>query len=345
MSRRVALIGAGLAAGPHLQALREMDCEVPVVATTSRERFSAVRTLFPRVEQAGVADALAANVDAALVLTPPGTHLDIVEAAAAAGVPVVVEKPVEISLPRAERLVGVAERAGIGLAVCFQHRAKPAAQALQRALTAESMGDVLGGAVTVPWWRSPAYYQQPGRGTYRRDGGGVLITQAVHVLDLLVWLIGAPQRLSAVAGYSPLHHAEVETTISMLLDYGHGRGVTFFATVAAAPGADEELTLVTTTGTAHMRGARLHLTGSSGTVRIEDEENSAGVADPAALPSSWHRALLRDALESFEYGSRPLGDAGSAIRTQQVVTAAYHAAMTGEWAEIDHSVGLEGSLA
>lgn len=332
--KRVALVGAGLAAGPHLQALHALGHDVAAVVTHDAERLARVRRLFPDVRRCDdVADALAVGVDAALVLTPPATHLEIVSVLADARVPMVVEKPLEVSLPRAARLVDAAADAGVGLAVCLQHRAKPAAAALRAAFDDGLLGEPLTASVTVGWWRDPGYYREPGRGTYARDGGGVLITQAIHVLDLVLWLLGQPVRVAAVAGSSPRHAAEAETLVGAVFDYGDGRSATLTATVAACPGDDERVLLVGTEGTARLVGATLRtelVSGADGP-SVTAGERTGGVADPADLPSAWHEVLLADAFDSFDTGRRPLADGTSALVTQRTIAAVYEAARTGEW--------------
>lgn len=336
--RRVALIGAGLAAGAHLRALTALGHDVAAVVTHDDDRLARVRQAFPDARACrDVAEALATGVDAALVLTPPATHLEIVSEIAEAGVPVVVEKPLDVSLPRATRLVEAAETAGVGLAVCLQHRAKPAASALRAALDDGLLGEPLTAAVTVGWWRDPGYYAESGRGTYARDGGGVLITQAIHVLDLVLWLLGPPARIAAVAGRSPRHRAEAETVVGAVLDYGAGRSATVSTTVAAYPGDDERVLLVCTEGTATLVGAalRTHLVSGAEGPRVDADERSGGVADPGDLPSAWHEALLADAFDAFDAGRPPLADGRSALVTQRVIAAVYAAARTGEWVAYD----------
>lgn len=336
--KRVALIGAGLAAGAHLRALAALGHDVATVVTGDDARLARVRQHFPGARACrDVAEALAADVDAALVLTPPATHLEIVSTVAGAGVPAVVEKPLDVSLPRAIRLVEAAENAGTGLAVCLQHRAKPAATALRTALDDGLLGEPLTTAVTVGWWRDPGYYAEPGRGTYARDGGGVLITQAIHVLDLVLWLVGAPARVSAVAGRSPRHHAEAETVVGAVLDYGGGRSVTLTTTVAAYPGDDERVLLVGSEGTAELVGAalRTHLVSGAEGPHVDAGERSSGVSDPADVPTAWHEALLADAFAAFDAGRPPLADGASALVTQRVIAAVYRAARTGDWVAYD----------
>ncbi|MQA87955.1 MAG: gfo/Idh/MocA family oxidoreductase [Streptosporangiales bacterium] len=340
--RRVVLLGAGLAAAPHLSALAALGCDVVAVATSSAERLAGVHGRFPDAKaydsaEEAVAEAVRVGADLALVLTPPNSHLEMVRLAAEGGLDVVVEKPLDVSVARAADLVRVAEDAGIKLAVCYQHRAKPAARALRDALDRETLGRIAAAQVNVPWWRAQSYYDQPGRGTFDRDGGGVLITQAVHILDLLVWYLGAPRRIAASAGRSGAHSTEVETLVGALLDYGEGRFAALFAATAAYPGSDEQVLLVGDRGSATLTGANLAVQAADGSPprMVTDRERAGGVADPAAIPWEWHRDLLAEAFDAFDAGREPLAGGASALATQRVVAGIYRAARTGAWVALD----------
>lgn len=332
---KVTLLGAGLAAGGHIRALAALDADVITVATRDTERLARVRKHFPQVRQCWPPETALDGADVALVLTPPSTHLDLVRAAAERGIDVVVEKPLEVSASRALTLVEVAEAAGIGLAVCYQHRAKEAGRGLHELVTAGELGRLVGGSLQIVWWRPQSYYDEPGRGEVDRDGGGVLITQAIHTLDLLVWVLGAPERVLAIAGRSPVHEMESEDTMTALLDYGHAT-ISAFMTTAARPGTPEQLTLVGSKATATLCGPSLELH------RVADPEpltwgSSAGSgieADTSLMPPDWHIALLRDAFTAFTEGREPLASARSALRTQYVVQALYDSAETGEWTAV-----------
>jgi predicted dehydrogenase len=198
-----------------------------------------------------------------------------------------------------------------------------------------ALGSFIAGTVTVPWWRPASYYDEPGRGSYARDGGGVLITQAIHTLDLFVSVVGAPLRAQAQQSRA-VQPMEAEDTIAGVLDYGDGRLVSVYATVAAYPGRDEELWVSGTAGTALVRGADLVRFGPPGTepeVIVTDPAGSTAV-DPSAMPTAWHRSLLEDALESFATGREPIASGPSALVTHRVVAALYASARDGGWVDL-----------
>src|SRR5256885_13431907 len=211
---RVVMIGAGFAAGAHLRALRQMGARVTAVVTAHPKRRAAALSMFPEAAVDWPAPgALRRGADLAIVASPSDTHLDLVREAATRGVDVIVEKPLDARLDRAEELVRLAERTGIGLAVCLQHRAKPAGRALRTLMDSGALGTFVTGTVTVPWWRPASYYDEPGRGSYSRDGGGGLITQAIHPLDPFISVVGAPPRPSAQQSRA-IQPMEAEDTIA-----------------------------------------------------------------------------------------------------------------------------------
>jgi len=337
VSPHIVVVGAGPGAGAHLRALHAMGCPPAAVVTHDPERAARVRELFPGTTICWpTAAALDRGADLVIVASPAGTHLDVVRLAAGRRIDVVVEKPIEASIDRAHQLVGLCQLAPVGLAVCFQHRVKPAGRALSALWRSGALGRFTGGTVCVPWWRPASYFAGRGRGTYARDGGGVLATQAIHALDLLLWTVGVPRRVRAHASRA-VHPIEAEDTVAGVLDYGEGRLVSVHATVAAYPGREEELWLTGTAGSLLLRGAdllRYTEPGAEPERVVSDEGASTAAADPAATPTAWHRVLLADALDAFATGRSPVADGGSALTTQRVVAALYASAHEDRWVDL-----------
>ena len=211
---RMAVIGLGMAVLPHARSLVELQAEgrVVVVGAWSRsaERRATFAQRFPLPVAADL-DALLAQgkPDAALVLTPPDSREELVRRLATAGVHILMEKPVERTTEAAERIVGICEAAGVMLGIVLQHRFRDAAERLRQLLAAGALGPL-----AVPWWRPQRYYDEPGRGTLARDGGGVLITQGIHALDLMLSLTGPATAATATAGTSSIHRMETEDFVA-----------------------------------------------------------------------------------------------------------------------------------
>jgi predicted dehydrogenase len=177
----IGIVGLGMALSPHMHALRDLEAAGRARMIGGFSPSAVRRDAFALRWKAPVFDRLesllaAPGCDMVIVLTPPGAHLPVVEAAAAARKHILVEKPLEITLARAETLVATAERAGVTLGVVFQHRFRPAALRLKQAVAAGELGTLLSCSASIRWWRDAAYFAQAGRGMKARDGGGVLLT-------------------------------------------------------------------------------------------------------------------------------------------------------------------------
>src|SRR5919206_3005913 len=209
MASRVALVGLGMAVTPHAKSLIDLTqrAQVAYAYSPSAER----RKKFAEKFDFPLTDRLETilddkSVDAVLILTPPNTHLELVERCARAGKHILLEKPLEITLQRAERLVSLCK--DITLGIVLQHRFRPAAERLHQLLP--RLGRLVSASASIPNWRPQSYYDEPGRGTRARDGGGVLLTQAIHTLDLLISITGAPVEVMAYAATTPVHKMETE---------------------------------------------------------------------------------------------------------------------------------------
>ena len=152
------------------------------------------------------------SVDAVLILTPANTHLDLVRRCAAAGKHILLEKPVEITTARAEALVAATRAAGVRLGIVLQNRYRPACLALKKVIDEGRLGRLVGVSAVTNNWRPQSYYDEPGRGTRARGGGGVLLTQAIHTLDLMISFAGAPQEVTGFATTSPVHRWRPRTS-------------------------------------------------------------------------------------------------------------------------------------
>ena len=323
---RVAVIGAGTAAPPHLQSLHDLRERVDVAWVCGRDlqRLAAQSGLPPEAAlTARIDDVLEdASVQAALVLTPAHTHADIVERLAAAGKHVLVEKPLDASLARAERMVEACERHGVRLAVLLQHRMSPAARALADLLAAGELGELLGASATVRWWRPQSYYDQPGRGTLARDGGGVLLTQAIHTLDLLLHLAGEPVRVVGIARTSPVHRMETEDQAAAVLQWANGAIGVVDATTAAWPGYPERITLNGTRGTATLEAGALRvLRPNLEPLAVGEVQASGSGANLMGFDHAGHRAVLQDFLDAIDQGRAPLTSGRSALGAQRLIAA------------------------
>ncbi|MGH7152610.1 MAG: Gfo/Idh/MocA family protein [Acetobacteraceae bacterium] len=319
----VAVIGVGNALEPHAKSLHDLRDRVCVIwlAARSETRLADAAKRYDWPVTTDIARAITdPAVDAVLILTPAGAHLEIAEAAFAEAKHVLCEKPLEATIERAERLVAAGRRADCLLGTVLQMRYRPGSRRLHDVLQSGALGDVQGASMAVPWWRPQAYYDQPGRGTKRQDGGGVLITQAIHTLDLFRWLLGISAVEAAQVRQTALHRMETEDYAAALVRLGNGAPGTIVATTAFHPGAPERIEIIGSKGSARLDGGNLHLSFLDGREEtLRDEGGSGSGANLMGFSHEAHKAVLSDFLDAIEAGRDPAIPGEEALATQRVI--------------------------
>jgi predicted dehydrogenase len=227
----LAMIGTGMVAHTHLMAIRDAEAPVRLVGVMSRTQGRAQAFAAEAAESlghgVGVFPDLASicmddRVDIALVLTPPDARRSLIAPLAEAGKAILLEKPVGRTLSEAEEVVALCAAAGVPLGIVFQHRMREASVAARELVESGTLGALGLAEISVPWWREQAYYDEPGRGTYARDGGGVLISQAIHTIDLALTLTGPVASVTAMTGTTRLHRMEAEDVAVAGLRFANG---------------------------------------------------------------------------------------------------------------------------
>jgi predicted dehydrogenase len=319
----VAIIGLGNALQPHARALLDLKDRARVVwaAASSTARLKDVGERYGFPTTTDVAGAIAdPAVGAVIVLTPANAHLPIAEAAFSAGKHVLCEKPLEVDVARGEQLIAAGRRAGRRLGICLQHRFRPASQRLRAVLEGGALGDVQAATMMVPWWRPQSYYDEAGRGVLARDGGGVLITQAIHSLDLFRSLVGIEKVEAAQVRTTALHRMETEDYAAALLRLGNGAPGTIIATVAAYPGNPEWLHIIGAKGTARLEGSNLRLAFVDGQEEVlTDSAGTGSGASVMAFSHDAHRAVISNFLDAIEQDCDPAIPGEEALATQRVI--------------------------
>jgi predicted dehydrogenase len=331
---RLAVIGVGMGSVPHFKSLLDLVHEAEIVWVHARDATRLAAAQLPQGvnRTTRLEDILEdASVRAVLVLTPPNTHLALVQRLAHAGKHVLVEKPLEVNLARAQRLVEVCEQKGGLLAVMLQHRLRPAAVHQRALLNAGDLGQLVSASASVRWWRPQSYYDVPGRGTLARDGGGVLMTQAIHTLDLLLSYTGLPARVMGLASTSPVHTLEAEDCACALLHYASGAMASLQATTAAYPGFPERIELNGTLGSATLEAGVLQVALMNGqTLSMGSQQDSGGGADPMAFDQAAHRVVLQDFIDAVRLSREPAVTGRSALAAQQVIEAIMASAQSAQ---------------
>ena len=332
---RIALVGLGMAVDPHARSLLELEDRVEVAyafsPTEGRRRAFSERFPFPSCDslETILADR---SVAAMLILTPPNTHLDLVRRAAAAGKHVLLEKPIEVTTERSEALVEACRAAGVKLGMVLQHRFRPAARKLASLVREGELGGLVGASACMRLWRPQSYYDEPGRGTLARDGGGVLLTQGIHTLDLYLSLAGPVPEVFAFATTTRLHRMETEDLVCGSVRFADGALGIVEATTAAYPGSPERIELIGTNGTARLVGTGLEVSFLDGReVHMGSDASAGGTgASPMDFPHAWHRDLILDFVDAIETRRDPMVTGQAALKVHRFIDALLESSRTGK---------------
>lgn len=333
----VALIGAGMVAATHAAALRDAPgLRLQGVWSRNSDRAAALAEahgarIYQRVEEVA-ADTV---VDFVIVLTPPNARVDLIAPLLAARKPILMEKPVARDGLEARAVVDQCAAAGVPLGIVFQHRMRAASQAAAALVAGGKLGKLGLAEIAVPWWRDQAYYDEPGRGTYARDGGGVLISQAIHTLDLALSLTGPVASVQAMTATTRLHEMEAEDFATACLRFANGAVGSLVASTASFPGAAESIRL-------HFERASLHLEAGVLTVTHRDgrmetygaEATTGGGADPMAFTHDWHQSVIEDFADAVRTGRDPLVTGQAALVVHDLIDAITRSARAGQVTEV-----------
>lgn len=327
----IALIGLGMVAETHIRAVAAAAPSVtlagvcgrdPTKARAFAERVSSILGTVPRVYRDVAEVAADPSVDGVIVATPPNARAHVIGPLATASKAILMEKPIERSFAAARDIVAMCEAAGVPHGVVFQHRARESTRRLAKMLQDDALGTIGMAEIAVPWWRDQAYYDAPGRGTYARDGGGVLISQAIHTLDLALSLLGPVTTVQAMIRTTTLHQMEAEDFATAGLTFASGAVGSLVASTARFPGGTESITLHGSKGSAVLISGQLQVSWRDG--RCETFGTAGGTgggADPMAFTHAWHQAVIMDFAEALQTGRRPMADGQCALQVHALIDA------------------------
>jgi UDP-N-acetyl-2-amino-2-deoxyglucuronate dehydrogenase len=330
---RVGIIGTGAISNKHAEAYRNIGYQVTVCTDINEEagRRFAERwgaRFVPTYEEV----CRDPEVDFVDVCTFPDFRLQPVQACAAAKKHIQVQKPIATNLETARAMIETARSAGIQLGVVSQHRFDDASLFISKAIAEGRLGKILQADAYVKWYRSPEYYARPIKGSWAVEGGGALINQAIHQVDLLLWLIGPVREVFALWQLGALHKIESEDVISALLRYQNGAQGVIQAATAFWPGYTERIEIHGTRGTAILAGDKLR----AWDVRDYDgeppplaKEVLSGSADPMAIPLEPFERQFRDFGEAIRTGRKPAVSGEEGYRALELVLAAYRSCREG----------------
>jgi predicted dehydrogenase len=341
MTLAVAIVGAGVIGQIHAAAVQRhpglrLAAVVDPDAAARRKLAEAVTGELPAQFETLEAALAAGGVDLVVICTPTGLHADAAEAALAAGTHVLVEKPLDASLPKARRLAATAAdaaRRGVLSTVVSQHRFDPASGAVARAVADGRLGRVTSAVASVAWWRSQDYYDSASwRGTWALDGGGALMNQGVHTVDLLVWLLGRPVEVYAHTGLLAHDRIEVEDVAVATVRFASGALAVLHATTAAYPGLAVRLQVHGSAGSAVLHDDQLEYFHAADEGSAEPDNQAArlvpatelrGAAKPADAFVLGHLRQYRDVVEAIEQRRAPAVSVDDGLTAMAVVRAVY----------------------
>ncbi|WP_345763989.1 Gfo/Idh/MocA family protein [Diaminobutyricibacter sp. McL0608] len=365
----VAIVGCGIIGLNHARAIARhprltitaLVDAVPEAATALADQVASALGVARPAEYETLADALASTtIDLVVVCTPSGLHVRLAEEALAAGKHVVIEKPLDVSMPRAREIADLADEAaarGLVVSVISQHRFDPSSVAVARAVHDGRFGRVTSGIASVAWWRSQDYYDSgQWRGTWELDGGGAVMNQGVHTVDLLVWFLGRPVDVYAHTALLAHDRVEVEDVAVATMRFESGALGVIHATTAAYPGLSVRVQVHGDRGSAIIDDDQLEYfyaapegafdpSGSSARNQAADLVPAGEVRGGDRGPDVFIAGHLRqyeDVVDAITDGREPGVRVEDALLSLAVVRAVYLSATLGRAVALDEV--LSGSL-
>ncbi len=344
---RFGIVGCGVIGPTHAEAIASLpDAELVAVTDINAEKAQELAARYgatPYTDLQAMLDL--EQLDVVCICTPSGMHGEHACQVMRSGRHVIVEKPMEISLPAIDEMLRVQQENNVKLAVISQHRFDPASLQVHRLLQEKAFGRLVLGNVIVPWWRSQAYYDSGAwRGTWQLDGGGVLMNQSIHSIDLLQWFMGPVRSIYAYTD-TLAHRMETEDVAVAVLRFASRAAGTIAATTAAYPGVTTRIEIFGDQGSAVIENdslSYLHLARDdqqeigayganlAGNERQRPLEASAGSAaqNPAAVSFRGHALQIADMIRAIREDGTPLVDGYAARRPVEIILGIYESART-----------------
>ena len=326
----VGIVGGGNISDTHARAAHAAGLRVAAVFGDNRAK---ARQLAER-HGATAFDTLDAflqqpSLDLVMIGSPSGCHAEHATAAVRARRHILVEKPLEISVERIDALLGEVARAGVVLGVFFQDRLKPDVVTMKRRIEAGDIGTPLVATGEVKWFRTPAYYADSRwRGSWSLAGGGALMNQGIHTVDLLLYLLGPVRSVSGLIA-TRFHEIDVEDTATAMIEFASGALATVDATTAARPGQPRRLQIVGSAGSLLLEDDHLSkLAGGRdpGQVVSEPRKSPESAASPVVSDVAAHQRIIEDFVDAVRNGRAPVCDGREGRRSVEIIEAIYRSA-------------------
>jgi UDP-N-acetyl-2-amino-2-deoxyglucuronate dehydrogenase len=342
MSVGIGIIGTGMISKFHARAIGDTR-GAKLVACYNRTPTKAEKFAEEFGCQAyGSLDEMLADpkVHAVTITTASGAHMEPAVAAARAGKHVIIEKPLEITLKRCDTIINECEKNGVKLSTVFQSRFHDSSLKLKQAVDAGRFGRMTLGDAYVKWWRSQEYYDSGAwRGTWKLDGGGALMNQAIHTVDLLMWLMGPVEKVQAFTATLAHDRIEVEDVAAATLTFANGALGVIEASTGVFPGFLKRIELHGTQGSAVLEEEDIKSWQFAKKARGDEQiiaamskkkSTGGGAADPAAIGHHGHATQFADFVKSIKNDTTPAIDGPEARKSVEVILAIYKSAASGK---------------
>lgn len=335
---QVGIIGTGAIAAKHAQAYKNIGYQVIACTDRTPDRGQKFATAWG-AEFVASPEELCRHprVDFVDVCTFPAYRLEAVEFCARSGKHILVQKPMAVDLETAARMIAVARGAGIQLGVVSQHRFDDSTLFLKRAIAEKRLGTIIQADAYVKWYRSSAYYARPIKGSWAVEGGGALISQAIHQADLLLYLIGAVDQVFGYWQLGALHKIESEDCVSAVIRYASGATGVIQASTALWPGYPERIEIHGTRGSAIVTGDQLtawDVRDDFGEPAPLAQKAASGASDPMAISLTPFERQLSDFGDGVKAGSRPACSGEDGYRALQLVRSIYDSCTEGRKVDV-----------
>ena len=338
---RFGIVGCGVIGPVHAEAIASLpDAQLVSVVDINPQQAQKLASQFGAVPYTHLQHMLDSEpVDVVIICTPSGLHGEFACQVMRSGRHVIVEKPMEITRAAIDEMLRVQQATGVKLAVISQHRFDPSSRQVRELVEERAFGRLVLGNAIVPWWRSQEYYDSGDwRGTWKLDGGGVLMNQSIHSIDLLQWF---RRPVKSVFGYTDtlVHHMETEDVAVAVLRFANGALGTIAATTGAYPGVTTRIEIFGDKGSAVIENdslAYLHLArndresinayGVTPQVHKKRDDTGSTSQNPTALSASSHALQIADMIRAIREDRTPLVDGYEARQPVEIILSIYESA-------------------
>lgn len=345
-----AIIGTGVISHIHAKAISQIPCArlVAVAGIDERgvSRFASQHNIHAYSNHLEMLHRK--DIDIINICTPSGLHGDLALDALRNGKHVIIEKPMDISLEKADQIIKLSKETGLKVTVVSQHRFDPSVMQVKNNIETGRLGRLVLAEVAVNWYRTQEYYDNgQWRGTWKMDGGGALMNQSIHTIDLMQYFMGPVESVYAQTDTLAHERIEVEDIAVAVVRFKNGALGTITCTTAAYPGYSNRIELFGSSGSAIIEADQLtHLFLKESEVHgmpinsaeKKDEKNVTGASDPGAINSDAHRKQFEDMIESLRENKEPHVNGEEGRKALEIIMAIYQSAREGK------SVTLTGSL-